>query len=151
MVRRLLRATPLALFLSLLATSAFAQSEPSAELAYAINNITLFICATLVLFMQAGFALVEVGFNSSKNVVNIMFKNLVDMCVGVLIFWTIGYGIMYGSDVIPGVLAWGGIGISETAEGISGLNPQLDFLFQVAFAATAATIVSGAVGRAHQV
>jgi len=145
MVRRLLRATPLALFLSLLATSAFAQSEPSAELAYAINNITLFICATLVLFMQAGFALVEVGFNSSKNVVNIMFKNLVDMCVGVLIFWTIGYGIMYGSDVIPGVLAWGGIGISETAEGISGLNPQLDFLFQVAFAATAATIVSGAV------
>jgi len=145
MVRKLLRATPLALFLSLLATSAFAQSEPSAELAYAINNITLFICATLVLFMQAGFALVEVGFNSSKNVVNIMFKNLVDMCVGVLIFWTIGYGIMYGSDVIPGVLAWGGIGISETAEGISGLNPQLDFLFQVAFAATAATIVSGAV------
>jgi len=145
MTRRLLRAAPLAVVLSLLATSAFAQSEPTAELAYSINNIILFIAAVLVLFMQAGFALVEVGFNSSKNVVNIMFKNLIDMCLGVLIFWAIGYGIMYGSDVIPGVLAWGGFGISETADGISGLNPQVDFLFQVAFAATAATIVSGAV------
>ena len=145
MKRKLFRAVPLALVFSLLATGAFAQSEPTAELAYAFNNVTLFICAVLVLFMQAGFALVEVGFNSSKNVVNIMFKNLIDLCLGVLIFWAVGYGIMYGSDVIPGFLAWGGIGISEAADGIGGLNPQVDFLFQVAFAATAATIVSGAV------
>ncbi|MBP8292334.1 MAG: ammonium transporter [Caldilineaceae bacterium] len=145
MRRKLLRAVPLALVFSLLATGAFAQSEPTAELAYAFNNVTLFICAVLVLFMQAGFALVEVGFNSSKNVVNIMFKNLIDLCLGVLIFWAVGYGIMYGSEVIPGFLAWGGIGISEAADGIGGLNPQVDFLFQVAFAATAATIVSGAV------
>ena len=100
MKRKLLRAVPLALVFSLLATGAFAQSEPTAELAYAFNNVTLFICAVLVLFMQAGFALVEVGFNSSKNVVNIMFKNLIDLCLGVLIFWAVGYGIMYGSDIL---------------------------------------------------
>jgi Amt family ammonium transporter len=75
-----------------------------------------------------------------------MFKNLIDLCVGVIIFWFVGFGIMYGSsEIIPGILAWSGAGVSETATGIEGLNPQVDFLFQVAFAATAATIVSGAV------
>lgn len=147
MVRKLLKSIPLALLFSLAYTAAFAQdAEPTAELAYALNNVTLFIAAVLVLFMQAGFALVEVGFNSSKNVVNIMFKNLIDMCLGVIIFWAIGFGVMYGSTaVIPGVLSWGGFGIPEAADSLSGLNPQVNFLFQVAFAATAATIVSGAV------
>lgn len=97
--------------------------------------------------MQAGFALVEAGFNSAKNAVNIMFKNMMDVAAGMLVFWLFGYGIMYGSDVIPGWLAWGGFGISSTPEaaGAGVLNPQVDWLFQVAFAATAATIVSGAV------
>ncbi|MCB0061399.1 MAG: ammonium transporter [Caldilineaceae bacterium] len=128
---------------------AFAQDGDvsTAELAYAIDNMVLFIAAVLVLFMQAGFALVEAGFNSSKNAINIMFKNFIDLSAGVLLFWLIGYGIMYGSAVIPGWFAWGGIGISQTppAPGPGVLNPQVDWLFQVAFAATAATIVSGAV------
>jgi Amt family ammonium transporter len=129
-------------------TSAFAQDGEisNAEIIYAINNFALFICAVLVLFMQAGFALVELGFNSSKNVVNIMFKNLLDLAAGVIVFWLVGFGLMYGaSEILPGFLAWGGVGVAEVGSDLEGLNPQVDFLFQVAFAATAATIVSGAV------
>ncbi|MCL4830166.1 MAG: ammonium transporter [Caldilinea sp.] len=129
-------------------TGAFAQDGEisNAEIIYAINNFALFICAVLVLFMQAGFALVELGFNSSKNVVNIMFKNLLDLAAGVIVFWLVGFGLMYGaSEILPGFLAWGGVGVAEAGSDLEGLNPQVDFLFQVAFAATAATIVSGAV------
>lgn len=149
MFRKVLRAMPLAVVLSLLAMRVFAQDEgvSTDELAYALDNMVLFIAAVLVLFMQAGFALVEAGFNSAKNAVNIMFKNFIDLSAGIFLFWLIGYGIMYGSDVIPGWLAWGGIGIDQTppTPGAGVLNPQIDWLFQVAFAATAATIVSGAV------
>jgi Amt family ammonium transporter len=107
----------------------------------------LFIAASLVLFMQAGFALVEAGFNSAKNALNIMFKNFIDLCAGVLVYWLIGYGLMYGAPLIGGFLGWGGVGVTQTPpEPAAGsLNPQVDWLFQVAFAATAATIVSGAV------
>jgi len=149
MLRRFLRAVPLTLVLCLISVKVYAQDPEvsTAELAYAVDNIILFICAVLVLFMQAGFALVEAGFNSAKNAVNIMFKNMMDVGAGMLVFWLFGYGMMYGSDVIPGWLAWGGFGISSTPEaaGAGVLNPQVDWLFQVAFAATAATIVSGAV------
>ncbi len=149
MLRRFLRAVPLTLVLCLISVKVYAQDPEvsTAELAYAVDNIVLFICAVLVLFMQAGFALVEAGFNSAKNAVNIMFKNMMDVGAGMLVFWLFGYGMMYGSDVIPGWLAWGGFGISSTPEaaGAGVLNPQVDWLFQVAFAATAATIVSGAV------
>jgi Amt family ammonium transporter len=151
MVSKLLRALPLALILSLVAaTAAFAQDGgvSTNELAYAVDNIVLFIAAVLVLFMQAGFAMVEAGFNSAKNAVNIMFKNIIDLAAGIAIFWLVGYSIMYGANaIIPGWLAFSGFGISATPpEALPGnLNPQIDFLFQAAFAATAATIVSGAV------
>ncbi|MBM84085.1 MAG: ammonium transporter [Planctomycetaceae bacterium] len=115
---------------------------------YAIDNLFLFICAVLVLFMQGGFSMVESGFNSSKNTVNVLFKNVMDLCVGVLLYWVVGYGLMYPGDG-NGYLAFGQVGAPETVEASSvapgGLSPQVDFLFQVAFAATAATIVSGAV------
>jgi Amt family ammonium transporter len=149
MFRRLVRALPLAVTMSLVAVKAFAQDEgpTSAEVAYAIDNVVLFLAAVLVFFMQAGFALVEAGFNSAKNALNIMFKNFIDVNIGILIYWLFGYGLMYGAAVIPGWLAWGGFGISDVppAAGPGMLNPQVDWLFQVAFAATAATIVSGAV------
>jgi len=152
------RALPLAIVVSLLgANLAFAEDGEglsSNELAYAIDNIVLFISAVLVLFMQAGFAMVEAGFNSGKNTVNILFKNLMDMGLGVLLYFLIGYGLMYGDDISggSGFLAWGGVGISGTsADPVGGsLNPQVDWLFQVAFAATAATIVSGAVAGRMQ-
>jgi ammonium transporter, Amt family len=146
---RLVRAIPLAVAMTLAARKAFAQDEgPSpAEVAYALDNMMLFLAAILVFFMQAGFALVEAGFNSAKNALNIMFKNFIDVNVGILIYWLFGYGIMYGAAVIPGWLAWNGFGISEIppTPGAGVRNTQVDWLFQVAFAATAATIVSGAV------
>jgi len=114
--------------------------------AYAIDNLFLFICAVLVLFMQAGFALLESGLNSAKNTVNILFKNIIDLSAGALLFYVVGYSLMYPGDG-NGILAFAGFGISSTpGEANAGvLNPQVDWLFQVAFAATAATIVSGAV------
>ncbi len=151
MFLKVMRALPLSLLLGLLAVKAYAQDDVGIsmdELAYAIDNMFLLIFAVLVLFMQAGFAMVEAGFNSAKNAVNIMFKNIIDLAAGVLLFWFIGYSLMYGSNqIIPGWLAFSGFGISSVApEALGGnLNPQVDWLFQVAFAATAATIVSGAV------
>ena len=115
--------------------------------AYAIDNMFLFIAAVLVLFMQAGFAMVESGLNSAKNTVNILFKNVIDLSLGVLLFYFVGYSIMYGAPVMGGWFGFGGFGISADApEAVGGnLHPAVDFLFQAAFAATAATIVSGAV------
>lgn len=116
------------------------------ELYYALDNSMLFLCAVLVLFMQSGFAMVESGFNSSKNTINILFKNLMDVCAGVLIYYTVGYGLMYPGDSGNGYFGFAQFGIGEAEDpGPGVLHPQVDFLFQVAFAATAATIVSGAV------
>ena len=136
-----------------------AEEEEAAEdlgLGYAFDNAVLFFCAVLVFFMQAGFAMVESGFNSSKNVVNILFKNSMDICVGVLLFFIIGFGLMYPTsyslpegqdwDNVSGYFAFGGTGLDkyEPASDRS-FSPQVDWLFQAVFAATAATIVSGAV------
>ena len=116
------------------------------ENAFAIDNFFLFICAVLVLFMQAGFSMLEAGLNASKNTVNILMKNVMDLGLGVLLYYVIGYGIMYPGD-FNGYFGFGGFGVSEAGTDAvpGGLDPQVDWLFQVAFAATAATIVSGAV------
>ncbi|QDT69304.1 Ammonium transporter NrgA [Planctomycetes bacterium MalM25] len=136
-----------------------APAEETAEaweggVGYAFDNAVLFLCAVLVFFMQAGFAMVESGFNSSKNAVNILFKNSMDICVGVLLFFLIGFGLMYptlyekegGWDDVSGYLAFGGVGLENyvPADGRT-FSPEVDWLFQAVFAATAATIVSGAV------
>ncbi len=130
------------------------------EVGYALDNLALFLTAVLVLFMQAGFAMVESGFNASKNTVNILFKNVMDLSVGGLLFFIIGFGIMYPTNYMTSAevaeaspyFAFGGTGIYESGEGqtfIRGeartFSPQVDWLFQAVFAATAATIVSGAV------
>lgn len=120
------------------------------ETDYVINTLIMFICAVLVLFMQAGFAMVEVGFNASKNAVNIIFKNVMDLSIGVILFMLVGYGLMYPGDAGEGKwFAFGGVwgerdGVENIAE-LGDYSNAADFLFQVAFAATAATIVSGAV------
>ena len=119
--------------------------------AYTFNTIVMFACAVLVLFMQAGFAMVEVGLNQSKNVVNILSKNVLDLCIGVVLYMLIGFGIMYPDAenmYIENWFGYDGVFIAneptDNAE-TSGYSNSADFLFQVAFAATAATIVSGAV------
>lgn len=131
---------------------------------YTINTLIMFICAVLVIFMQAGFAMVEIGLNSAKNTVNILAKNVMDFCIGVLLYLFVGFALMYpGTNWIsPGWLGTPAAFVTRDAQATEAdgkavwENPPFysdgvkysssaDFLFQVAFAATAATIVSGAV------
>jgi Amt family ammonium transporter len=103
------------------------------------------VAAALVFFMQAGFAMVEAGFTRAKNAVNILMKNLMDFSVGSLAFWAVGFGLMFG------VSSTGWIGTSGFF--LSDFSPDGDpwvlafWMFQVVFAATAATIVAGAMAE----
>ncbi|HLT17276.1 MAG TPA: ammonium transporter [Acidimicrobiales bacterium] len=134
-----------------LAAPALAQGTEDVVLApqQLLDNIWIFIAGILVFFMQAGFALVEAGLTRAKNVGNIMMKNLMDCAAGVLAFFLVGYGIAYGSDeLLGGWFGWGGFGVDGIdAAGGDGLFTATSFFFQAAFAATAATIVSGAMAE----
>jgi Amt family ammonium transporter len=103
------------------------------------------IAAALVFFMQAGFAMVEVGFTRAKNAINILMKNLMDFSIGSLAFWAIGFGLMFGASK-TGWLGTSGFFLSDFS---SGGDPWVlaFWMFQVVFAATAATIVSGAMAE----
>lgn len=101
------------------------------------------IAGVLVFFMQAGFTLVEVGFTRSKNSGNIIMKNFMDLAIGSVMFWALGYGIMYGSDLVAG-------GFFRTSPSDQGYfffsaTDWYNLFFQTVFCATAATIVSGAI------
>ena len=114
------------------------------ELSISINNIWVLVATFLVMFMQPGFAMVEAGFTRSKNTANILTKNLMDFSIGSIIFWIIGYSIMYGKSV------HGFIGIPDlfiNDNGIGDFANETNLMFQTVFAATAATIVSGAVAE----
>jgi ammonium transporter, Amt family len=110
-----------------------------------LNTFWVLITGALVFFMQAGFALVEAGLTRSKNTTNILFKNLMDFAIGTLGFWLIGYGIMFGS----GTGFFGNFEFFSTTDHGAALGiPNLAFFFfQLVFAATAATIVSGAMAE----
>ncbi|HOP48507.1 MAG TPA: ammonium transporter [Desulfobacteraceae bacterium] len=103
------------------------------------------VAAALVFFMQAGFAMVESGFTRAKNAVNIMMKNLMDFSVGSLAFWAIGFGLMFGVSK-AGLFGTSGFFLSDFKPG-SDPWPLAFWMFQVVFAATAATIVSGAMAE----
>jgi len=107
--------------------------QSSVEVDLSIMWIT--IAGFLVFFMHAGFTLVEAGFTQAKNAVNIAMKNLMAISVGTIVYWFIGYSLMYG-ETSNGFFRWSGF-FAETA-------PH-DLFFQTMFAATCATIVSGAV------
>jgi len=111
-----------------------------------INNIWVLITAFLVMFMQPGFALVEAGFTRSKNTGNILMKNLLDFCIGSLAFWFVGYSLMYG-DSIAGLIGNPASKFSFTDSGFANYANYTDLIFQTVFAATAATIVSGAMAE----
>ena len=121
-------------------------TDPSVYLQAVMDNLWVFIAGILVFFMQAGFALVEAGLTRSKNVANIMAKNIADMCIGVLAFYAIGYAFAYGDGggwFIGGNSYFlSGSSLFEITDGLSGAT---DFFFQVVFAATAVTIASGAM------
>ena len=129
-------------------TTAEALAAYIQETDYTINTLIMFICAVLVIFMQAGFAMVEIGLNSAKNAVNILSKNVMDLCVGVLLYLFIGFNLMYPGDAwtVDGYLgSFTPFVVASDGTGYGDYSSYADFLFQVAFAATAATIVSGAV------
>jgi Amt family ammonium transporter len=110
--------------------------------------IWLLLAAFLVFFMQAGFAMVETGFTRAKNAANILMKNLLDFSIGSLVFFFIGWGIMYGKDVFGGLLGFSDFAVTSASPGVDGGYYQYaSWLFQVVFAATAATIVSGAMAE----
>lgn len=109
------------------------------------DYIWTLIAAALVFFMQAGFAMVEAGFTRAKNAINIMMKNLMDFSVGSLGFWAIGFGLMFGTSA-GGLIGTSGFFLSDFK--VEGDPWVLAFwMFQAVFAATAATIVSGAMAE----
>jgi Amt family ammonium transporter len=112
----------------------------------------MWLCLTafLVFFMQAGFAMVESGLTRAKNAVNIMMKNLLDFCFGAVLFWATGYAIMYSSgdsNFFGFDTALAFLGSANAPVDLSGYATSAAWLFQVVFAATAATIVSGAMAE----
>ncbi len=115
------------------------------ELAISINNMWVLMAAFLVMFMQPGFAMVEAGFTRKKNTANILMKNLMDFSIGALIYWVIGYSIMYGDSIFGGLI--GKPFLFFNSDGIGDYADKTDILFQTVFAATAATIVSGAMAE----
>ena len=128
-------------------------NELPAELnaAFLANNLWLLVATILVIFMNAGFAMVEAGMCRQKNAVNILSKNLFVFALAVTSYWFVGYSLMYGDAVAQGWLYFNGLFFDPTVTpeliGEGGLVPTVDFLFQAAFAGTAATIVSGLVAE----
>lgn len=108
------------------------------------NGIWYLIGAALVFFMQCGFAMVETGFTRAKNAGNIIMKNLMDFCLGTIAFVLLGFGLMLGEDTFFGLI---GVPNLDVLTQLSDFNRCAEFVFNLVFCATAATIVSGAMAE----
>ena len=118
-----------------------------------INNVWMMICTALVFFMHLGFSLLEIGLTRQKNTINILFKNVFIITIGLLLYCLVGFNLMYPGE-FNGFLGFAGFGLSSpVVDGAldlaynEGYTYWTDFLFQGMFAATAATIVSGVVAE----
>ncbi len=128
------------------ALPAGAQDAVSAEAVQTnLDNVFVLLSAVLVIFMQAGFALVEAGLTRAKSVANIMMKNMMDFCAGAIAFFAVGYAFAFGAG--NDFIGWNGWFLGDGAFQYGTLTVPVTFVFQVAFAATAATIVSGAMAE----
>jgi len=135
----------------------FANGEPTAaDAIFTINNTWMLVAAFLVFIMHLGFATLESGLTQAKNTVNILFKNMSIIAIGILTYAVCGFNLMYPgfAEGSSGIFGFAGFGISapEGAAGLIGYADGAytywtDFIFQAMFAATAATIVSGAVAE----
>lgn len=120
---------------------------------FTANNVWMMLATALVFIMHLGFAGVEAGFGQSKNTVNILFKNTLTPVLGIITYYIIGFNLMYPGFETPGWFGFGGFFLNLPENGNSveyaggGYTYWTDFLFQAMFAATAATIVSGAVAE----
>lgn len=154
------------IFLSFLLTltiwqgKVFAQSvsENGSNIDVLLLNIWMLIAGFLVFFMNAGFAMVEAGFCRKNNAINILAKNLIVFCISALAYWILGFGLMFGNTTVTGNSLWGQQGFcfdiftdnnsfSQLLETWSKRDLPTLFFFQLTFAGTAATIVSGAVAE----
>lgn len=124
------------------------------DLSFTVNNVWMMLCIILVFIMHLGFSLLEIGLTRAKNTINILFKNVMVIIIGILTYTLVGFSLMYpGEFFAGGFFGFSGFGIPLPE---NGLTPEYaggnytfytDFLFQAMFAATAATIVSGAVAE----
>lgn len=112
------------------------------NLALSLDTVWMLLAAMLVFFMQPGFALVEAGFTRTKNTANILMKNLLDFSLGSLLFWAVGFGIMFGAGEFIGMPHLFDVSFYQTELPVEGF-----LIFQTVFCATAATIVSGAMAE----
>ncbi len=131
------------------ATALAAQESAAPPDKVALDTAWVLITAALVFFMQAGFALVEAGLQAARNVVNILMKNLMDFTIATVAFWVVGFGLMFGmGNSLFGRSGWLLHGGNATFGSLSWTVVPLEakFFFQLVFAGTAATIVSGAIG-----
>ncbi len=119
---------------------------------FTANNIWMMLSTALVFFMHLGFSFLEIGLTRQKNTINILFKNVFIITSGLLLYYIIGFNLMYPGD-FNGFLGFSGFGLDLPENGLTpdyasgGYTYWTDFLFQGMFAATAATIVSGAVAE----
>jgi len=109
-----------------------------------VDTIWVLLATALVFFMQAGFAMVETGFTRAKNAGNIIMKNLMDFALGSLVFWILGFGIMFGADKLG---LFGSLDLFVQNDYGSTIPTPVFLIFQTVFCATAATIVSGAMAE----
>ncbi|MDR2449093.1 MAG: ammonium transporter [Prevotellaceae bacterium] len=112
------------------------------ELGLSLDTVWMLLAAMLVFFMQPGFALVEAGFTRTKNTANILMKNFLDFMLGSLLFFFVGYGIMFGEGGFIGIPNFFSLDVNPTDLPVEGF-----LIFQTVFCATAATIVSGAMAE----
>jgi len=131
----------LALLSLLILLSPIANATELAVTSEVINTLWVVIAGAMVFLMQAGFALLESGMSRTKNAVNVMMKNYMDLCVGTLLFWLVGYGLMFGNNP-SGYVGTSLFALAKASDWTFNL-----LFFQIMFAATAATIVSGAMAE----
>lgn len=146
----------IALILALLPHAALASDATAASATYIVNNTWMLVATFLVFIMHLGFASLEAGLTRSKNTVNILFKNTAIIAIGLLTYAIVGFNLMYPGDFSLGAFfGFAGFGIGTDAagmmiagdDGVGIYTYWTDFIFQAMFAATAATIVSGAVAE----
>ena len=130
-----------------------AAAQTAADAIFTVNNVWMMVATFLVFIMHMGFSTLEIGLTQSKNTVNILFKNVSIIAIGLLTYAIVGFNLMYpGEFSIGSFFGFAGFGIGTDAAGLTseyseGYTYWTDFLFQGMFAATAATIVSGAVAE----
>ncbi len=134
------------LLLAALSSPSLSMAAEEADKYSAADTTWVLLGAILVFFMQPGFAMVETGLTRAKNAGNIVMKNFMDFSLGTIVFWFVGFGLMFGED-IGGIIGAPDFFVKNYDTGDAGYPPLVFLFFQTVFCATAATIVSGAMAE----